>query len=305
MLSIIICCRNRSISCNLADNIKTTVGVIYEIVTIDNSKDTYSICSAYNTGFAKSKYPYLCFVHEDVLFHTQNWGQKLIAHLKSDEVGIIGLAGGDIVTRIPSSWPKLMPSINIIQSDKSGKKRTQKMKYPEDFNQLRRSVILLDGVILCMKRRVMERTMFNEALKGFHGYDLDISIHSTIAGYTNYVIYDIDLEHFSRGKTNAIYYNNLISIFKRWELHLPLIGKNVSEDYLKKITLIEENGLLKLIEKMIRKGFSTKRIIQETSYFTNIIKSEKAMCRLKYIRLYIFFIRLFYKPHYLIKPKQY
>ena len=305
MLSIIICCRNKSISRELADNIKNTIGVNYEIISIDNSKNTYSICSAYNAGFAKSKYPYLCFVHEDVLFHTQNWGQKLITHLKLDDAGIIGLAGGDLVTRIPNSWAKLMPSINIIQSDKNGKGTTQKMKYPEDFDQLRHSAILLDGVILCMRRKVMEETTFNESLEGFHGYDLDISIHSTVIGYTNYVIYDIELEHFSRGKTNAIYYNNLISIFKRWELYLPIIGKSISEDDLKQIAVIEEDGLYKLTEKMIRKGFSAKRIIQETSYFSNKINSEKTINKLKYIRLYIFLVRLFNKPHYLLKSRQY
>jgi glycosyltransferase involved in cell wall biosynthesis len=305
MLSIIICCRNKSITRELADNIKNTVGVSYEIISIDNSKNTYSICSAYNAGFAKSKYPYLCFVHEDVLFHTQNWGQKLITHLKLDEAGIIGLAGGDLVTRIPTSWDKLRPSINIIQSDKSGKKTTQKMKYPENFDQLRRCVILLDGVILCMRKKVMEETMFNETLKGFHGYDLDISMHSTIIGYINYVIYDIELEHFSRGKMNAAYYENLISIFKRWEMHLPLIGKSISEKELSQIDYFEKKWLYKLTKKMIRKGFSSKKIIQETFYFANKIRSEKTINRLKYIRLYIFLVRLFYKPHYLLKSKQY
>jgi hypothetical protein len=78
-----------------------------------------------------------------------------------------------------------MPSLNIIQSDKSGKKETKKMKEPENYNQPRRSVILLDGVMLSMSRELMMKIKFDESLEGFHGYDLDISIKSTIIGCTN------------------------------------------------------------------------------------------------------------------------
>lgn len=67
MISIIICSRFQSISKELKDNIENTVGVVHEIICIDNSKSQYDIFSAYNEGVKRSQYPLLCFMHEDIL----------------------------------------------------------------------------------------------------------------------------------------------------------------------------------------------------------------------------------------------
>jgi len=301
MLSIIICSRNKTPSKTLADNIAGTVGIDYEIISINNSNNDYSIFSAYNAGFAKSSYPYICFVHEDVLFHTQNWGKRVIAHLQSQEAGIIGLAGGDIVTRIPANWSTLVYCVHITQSDKYGKKPTKHIRYPEDFEDPKRSVILLDGVLMCMKRNLMNKIHFDEQFKGFHGYDYDISIQSTLAGFTNYVINDIDLEHFSRGKPNVFFYRSLISVFKKWEEFLPLTGKNVTKEQLLQIPEIENKKLLRLIKKMAQTGFSTQEIIAETNYFATKIESKEMKKKIKTLKLNIFLIRLFSRPQYLLK----
>jgi len=305
MLSIIVCSRNKELKSIFLDNIDKTIGIEYEIISIDNSDNSYSICSAYNAGFTQSKYPYICFVHEDVLFHTQNWGERIINHLRANGTGIIGLAGVDLVTRVPISWSKLTLSINIIQSDKTDKKETKRIKSPENYEHSKRDVILLDGVMLSMSRELMMEIKFDEKIEGFHGYDLDISIQSAINGYTNYVVYDIELEHFSRGKTNAIYYQNIIYVFKKWNHYLPMIGKSITNKEREEISSFEENGLQELIKKMIRKGFSTRRIIHETSYFAMLISSEKALKKLKHLRFYIFCVRLFNKPFHLLKSTQF
>ena len=56
MISIIICSRFQSISKELKDNIENTVGVVHEIICIDNSKSQYDIFSAYNEGVKRSQY---------------------------------------------------------------------------------------------------------------------------------------------------------------------------------------------------------------------------------------------------------
>ncbi len=126
MLSIIVCSRSRTLLPMFTNNISNTVGVEYELIHIDNSENKYSIYSAYNLGISKSKFPYLCLVHEDVLSHTNNWGVNVIAHLQDPTTGILGVAGGDFVTNIPASWATLIsPSLNIIQTDSKGKKPTK------------------------------------------------------------------------------------------------------------------------------------------------------------------------------------
>lgn len=299
MISIIVCSRNKILPKLFIDNIKETVGIDYEIICIDNSENRYSIFSAYNAGVVKSKCPYLCFVHEDVFFHSKNWGVSVIDHLQQPKTGIIGLAGGDLVTRIPASWSTLISmSENIIKSDKTGKKQTVIAQNPKSYNKSRRSAILLDGVFMCMRRKLFDQIQFDEQFSGFHGYDFDISIQSTLAGFNNYVIYDVDLEHFSRGKTDGTYFRNLIQVFKKWEKYLPLIGKNISPEESLKISEIEKRKLLQLTKKMVRKGFSTKEILDQTTYYANLIGFMKAC---QHLKIRIFFIRLFNCPKYLFK----
>ena len=299
MLSIIICSRNKVLSKELTENIKVTVGVDYEIIYIDNSENKYSIFAAYNLGITQSKYPYLCFVHEDVFFHTSDWGEKVISHLQDTKTGIIGVAGSDLVTRIPASWANMISQgHNIILTDNARKKPTEIILLPKNYNLSKRSSIILDGLFMCMRKDLTNKIHFDENLKGFHGYDYDISLQSIMAGYTNYVIYDIKLEHFSGGKTSILYFRNLISIFKKWENNLPIIGDNVTLEERLEIPEIERKKLYQLTKKMVRKGFGIEEIKTEVSYYANMISFKKAR---QFLSIRIFLIRLFNCPKYLFK----
>jgi len=299
MLSIIICSRNKVLSKEFTENIKVTVSVDYEIVYIDNSENKYSIFAAYNLGITQSKYPYLCFVHEDVFFHTSDWGEKVISHLQDTKTGIIGVAGSDLVTRIPASWANMISQgHNIILTDNARKKPTEIILLPKNYNLSKRSSIILDGLFMCMRKDLTNKIHFDENLKGFHGYDYDISLQSIMAGYTNYVIYDIKLEHFSGGKTSILYFRNLISIFKKWENNLPIIGDNVTLEERLEIPEIERKKLYQLTKKMVRKGFGIEEIKTEVSYYANMISFKKAR---QFLSIRIFLIRLFNCPKYLFK----
>jgi len=299
MLSIIICSRNKVLSKEFTENIKVTVSVDYEIVYIDNSENKYSIFAAYNLGITQSKYPYLCFVHEDVFFHTSDWGEKVISHLQDTKTGIIGVAGSDLVTRIPASWANMISQgHNIILTDNAREKPTEIILLPKNYNLSKRSSIILDGLFMCMRKDLTNKIHFDENLKGFHGYDYDISLQSIMAGYTNYVIYDIKLEHFSGGKTSILYFRNLISIFKKWENNLPIIGDNVTLEERLEIPEIERKKLYQLTKKMVRKGFGIEEIKTEVSYYANMISFKRAR---QFLSIRIFLIRLFNCPKYLFK----
>jgi GT2 family glycosyltransferase len=299
MLSVIVCSRKKDLDENFVKNIQNTIGVSYEIINIDNSENKYSIFKAYNQGYKRSTKAYLCFVHDDVIFHSENWGARVIEHLQDTQTGIIGVAGGDLVPRVPSSWSTLIsPSHNIIESHKKRKSELDITIKPKDYNKSKRSTITLDGVFMCMRRGLMNEIKFDESLKGFHCYDYDITLQSVVAGYKNYVMYDIKLEHFSGGKTNIEYFRNLISVFKKWEKYLPLIGQNITDDERKNIYEIEKRKLHQLTKKMVRKGFDSHEIKTEICYFAQLIGYKKAARCLKFR---IFLMRLFNAPKYLIK----
>jgi hypothetical protein len=304
MISIIVCSRNSIILADFKTNIKETIGVDFEIIHIDNSKNLFSICSAYNRGVLRAKFPYLCFVHEDVYFRSNNWGREIIEHLQIANVGIVGLAGRDLLTRVPATWSSRMNAINLIQSDKT-KNKGSKIKYsPIGYDKPRRSVIMLDGVFMCMKRELLNEIEFDERISGFHGYDFDISIQSVLSGKDNYVIYNILIEHFSRGTPNANYYRNLIKVFKKWGEYLPLIGKDAPEMLWNEVFIIEQKGILKLTKKLIRRGFSTKEILVEKEHFSALIGVENKFRSqsVNYLKLYILQIINF--PGYLFSKNK-
>lgn len=299
MISIIICSKHSDISPALKENIKNTVGIDYEIVVIDNSNGQYSIFAAYNKGFSLSKFPFLCFLHEDVLFKTENWGKVLVDHLSDKKTGIIGVAGGKIMTRIPASWWMVGPGYkNLIQHYKHNK--TTRFE-TQNHSGMRQPAILLDGVFLSFRSELFDKIKFDEELTGFHGYDHDISVQSILASYNNYVVFDILLEHFSEGSMNAQYYANLIKIYKKWQNYLPLFTPDIPKEMRSGIGKIEIRMLEKLIRRMARTGFNTQEIVSDTLFFNDSLKRKGVGIDVKYLMSKIFLTRLINAPRHLFK----
>lgn len=263
MISIIVCSRNKADLSVFTANVEQTIGAGFELIAIDNSENKYSIFSAYNEGFSLSKGDYLCFVHEDVRFLSPDWGVHLMEHLQLPDVGIVGLAGGNVVTRVPDSWKNKDSAISITQSDRRLNKAPRKVILPVGNTLVRRDVILLDGVFLAMNRTVAEKVRFDETLGGFHGYDLDICLQVTTAGFRNFVVYDIGLEHFSKGNRDQKYFRNLIAIFRKWEQSLPLLLKATPAETAK----TEQKQLFRLFYKLVSRGFTKTEVIGHIVYF--------------------------------------
>ena len=290
MISVIICSKHEKLSESLIRNIDNTIGVPYEIVCINNSRKEYSIFSAYNKGIAESKYPCLCFVHEDVNFQTKDWGKRIKTHLDNSNTGLIGVAGSNTVLNVPSSWSSSQEKyINIIQSGK----HSAHVRIPIAHNDDKQEVILLDGVFLCANRNLFSKIAFDEKLKGFHGYDLDICLQSAFAGFQNYVVFDVLIEHYSKGFRNKRYFENLIQVFGKWDEYLPIYDKNKysAEEIMK----TEEKMINYLFIKMIKRGFSAKDIKSTIRFYIDKIKSEKLKIKYRHINLRIFYLQLIYK----------
>ncbi|MGZ5284050.1 MAG: glycosyltransferase [Kaistella sp.] len=218
MISIIISSYQPEYFAALENNIAATVGVPYEIIKIDN-RGLMGVCRAYNTGAKQAKFENLLFIHEDILFHTHNWGEKLINHLQDPETGIIGVAGSDYVPMAPSGWyVKGHSYLHLLQNSKN---RSQ----PELINATHRnkqSVFALDGVFLAMQKAKFEAFRFDEEIAGFHAYDLDISLRFA-KKYKNYVIGDILIEHFSNGNPDKAFFEENILVRKKCGSDFQLI----------------------------------------------------------------------------------
>lgn len=225
MLSIIISSYQPQFYSALEKNIAETIGIPYEIIKIDNP-NLMGICEAYNKGASLSKYDYLLFVHEDVIFHTKEWGQKLINHLEKENVGVVGVAGSSYVPIAPSGWHLLDSKYHFFNYIQNSPQKNN-ARFLSTMKKNVEKVFAIDGVFLAIKKNVFDEFYFSKTLTGFHSYDLDFSLR-VAKKYDNYIINDIVIEHFSYGSPNKDWLDNNMIIRKN-------LGAKFSINYDKKL----------------------------------------------------------------------
>lgn len=248
MLSVIICSRDLLTFSKLEKNIATTIGEIsYEIIRIDNSKDNKSITKAYNIGINKSRYNSLLFVHEDVIFHTINWGIKLLKILESESIGLVGVAGSKYKSKYPSAfWHTVKENLvlNIVQHYNNKKKTLNILGFDNPASE--QDVFVVDGVFLAFEKSSNIR--FNEEIEGFHCYDLGISLDFLKKRSRIVVTRDILIEHFSIGNTNEEFIQSIInfhSLYKDTLKKVMPISKEMDKIALQKfLNLCIENRII-------------------------------------------------------------
>ena len=262
MISIIVCSATGKPHTYFSESLQNTIGTTYELIVIDNATGKYSISQAYNIGLKQAKYDYIVFCHEDIEFLTQNWGYKLIAHLNTDRVGICGIAGGRLATHIPEeAWKGYDMSTCMWQGNGYNKETLRFHKRPKNYSLPRRSAVCLDGSFLAMRADTTQTVHFDNDLPGFHAYDIDICLNACSQGFINYVIYDIQLVHYSRGNITRNYYESLARVYEKWEQHLPLIANGLEGNHKQIIKRQELHRLNSLCKQWVRVGFTNNEII--------------------------------------------
>lgn len=200
MFSILVCSINASFLESLKKNISDTIGSIYEMLVCHNLAEQKPITEVYNLLAAKAQYPYLCFIHEDIRFDTQNWANNLLkAFDDNPETGLIGIAGAKYKSKTPSGWSTGIIELdccNIRHQDKDG----QVLHIYMNPNKVHfEPVVNVDGVFIAVRREVWEKVRFNERdLRGFHLYDIDFSFRVS-QRWKAAVLFNIDIMHFTQG----------------------------------------------------------------------------------------------------------
>jgi Glycosyltransferase like family len=177
MFSVIICSIRPDYLEQLKINLSRTIGEPYELLVWDNRAEPRGLCEVYNRLASGARYPFLCFIHEDILFESENWGGSLLRAFGQDPaLGLIGVAGATYKSRTPSGWSTGLPEydrVDIRHRDPSG--QTIHL-YQNPSGAGIEPVVTADGVFLCTPKEIWGAHRFDESrLKGFHGYDLDFS----------------------------------------------------------------------------------------------------------------------------------
>jgi hypothetical protein len=208
MISIIICSIQKTLLEKCKLSIAKTIGIQFEIIVLDNHNDRLSINMKYNLGARLSKYNQLLFIHEDVEFITQNWGDKLLNILKNKVVGVVGVAGSTYLPSVPSGWYLPNEKYNNVYIHQGFKYKNSDIRFDNQGEDLS-PVYLLDGVFLAMRKEVWVEFPFNEKLKGFHAYDVDVCQRISTK-YQNLFTNQIEIIHYSEGKVDKIYFDTIL-----------------------------------------------------------------------------------------------
>jgi hypothetical protein len=225
MISIIICARNNDISPELRENISATIGNLpYEIVVIDNSDNRYNIFSAYNKGVAGSKYPFLLFMHDDIYYHTTDWGHKVVNHFKDEKIGAIGVAGTPYLSFMSGGWwSGGMGYLYLLQSENSLSDPVMQDYAPQNVNTKDREVVALDGVWFCIRKQLFDNIRFDDkTYDGFHFYDVDTTLQVYQLGYRLLSIKDVVIHHLSKGVLDEKFLKYSIVFHEKWKKSLPV-----------------------------------------------------------------------------------
>lgn len=285
MLSLIICGRTVKISSYLEKNIDNTIGVPYEIIWIDNSSNRYSIFQAYNIGVEESAFPFLCFMHDDIKYHSKDWGVNVTNHFNDVHTGAIGIAGGAYLTYMPSPWWVSGINYEYLVNVNKGKASNKELLVG-GVKAIKNEVVSLDGVWFCIKKQLFEQIRFDEnCYDGFHFYDLDICAQIKTLGYKLFCVSDVLVEHKSDGCLDETWMKNALIFQKKWKSYLPLKAVELES---KESWIIEMQALSEFIaiskkynvseDEIYRKAFS-----QLFSYPTSFLHISRAYFLLKFL----------------------
>ena len=227
MISIIVCSKDLELLKGLSENVQETIGCKFELIAIDNRKNQYCICSAYNAGIKKAKSSFLCFIHEDIRYLTKNWGELLLKKLQDKKIGVVGIAGTTLLSEDGIWYSAQRPFVQgrVVHSF-NGKEQLDK------YGTLERDceVVVLDGLFLSCRKETAEKFRFNDVLfPGFHFYDIDFSLRVS-QNFNNIVTYDILLKHFSGGNIGKEFQDSRKKFIELYKHLLPYTKlKNISQ----------------------------------------------------------------------------
>lgn len=229
MISIIVCTRSSELLQRLVQNVTETIGVPHEIIAIDNSTGKYGICEAYNIGARQSQYDALCFMHEDLRFHTEGWGQLVLNTLANLEIGVVGVAGGTYQSKAPTSWiSNTIPCLRTNVLHSTGRPFLR-VDYWNPQQEVLAEVATVDGLWMCCRKEIWEKFPFDqESFPHFHFYDIDFCT-KVFSKYKIVVTYEILIEHFSEGTFKVDWAINALKYYRIRNAYLPFGKTDLSD----------------------------------------------------------------------------
>lgn len=224
-----ICLSNRPEKLQkLSASIPMAIGDLmpWKLNVVDGNQ--FDIFSGYNHGARQASGELLAFVHDDVQFvgNPITTAPALNA-LKDPRVGFVGAAGSRMLNQSGVWWGQEMTQ-EVVSSSRGLVGHPSNRDFGMHFNcwplggAVFGPVLVLDGLLLICHRRTFDMLGgFDEQnYKGFHFYDLDITLRASQKQLIN-VAAPILVMHDSIGATGAEWQRNREIFLKKFGNILP------------------------------------------------------------------------------------
>jgi hypothetical protein len=194
------------------------LGKNIEVIEYINNGE-FSLTEIYNKGCKEAHWPIVVFLHDDIYFDTNNWGNKIIKHFESSEYGILGLAGTTDVPESGKWWEDRSKMIGIVNHESEGKK--WESKYSKNWSNDIKDVVVVDGLFFAIHMDRL-KTGFDENVKGFHFYEMDFVLANYLLNVKVGVIFNVRVTHKSIGMTNQQWEENRLQFVEKYKSNLPV-----------------------------------------------------------------------------------
>lgn len=252
MISCIICSRLPDVSERLKQNIADTIGSQYELIIIDNSHNVYSIFSAYNEGVKRAKGDVLCFMHEDILYHSKGWGIGVYERFADKSVGMVGVLGTQFMPNTPSAWWWTGCRVGYVLQSKNDILGANETYVNGDPVNTDVDAVIVDGLWFCIRKELFDKIKFDEELfHSFHCYDHDICMQVISQNKRILITHDIVIEHASLGKVGKEFMSQIHIFYNKWKKSFPVSRgiriDEVGQERMKNITILLHDKNMELI----------------------------------------------------------
>ena len=187
----------------------------------------------------------LCFVHEDVEFQTEGWGQIIAAKLAEADCGVIGFAGSILKLKHLTGWHNGGGDLraHYVHYMRGGHHPIDRNPDGVDFSP----VVTLDGMCLFVRREVWSETLFDEqTFPRFHGYDIDFTL-AVACRYRNYVCNKVFIEHFSTGGYTREWIRTMKRLHRKWRDRLPMFAMPMPQSEIDRYERISESYFIRFM----------------------------------------------------------
>jgi hypothetical protein len=146
-------------------HIKETSGIYKDLEVIQYINDgEYSLTQLYNKALKETTNDIVVFCHDDIIFETNNWGNKILKHFKRNpNYGILGKAGTKYMPKSGMWWDNGMTEVvGQVWHQHNDKKWLS--KYNEFFGNKIEDTIVVDGLFFIINKNNIKST-FDEEVK--------------------------------------------------------------------------------------------------------------------------------------------